>query len=59
MLNDVARPGIGFDAEDNEVTILTRAGDQAVPRRSKPEIAVAILDRVEALRTAGEASATG
>jgi phosphopantothenoylcysteine synthetase/decarboxylase len=54
VLNDVAQPGIGFDSEDNEVVILTRAGDHAVPRGPKSSIAVAILDRVESLRTAKE-----
>ena len=54
VLNDVSRPGIGFDSEDNEVTILTRAGEHAVPRGPKPSIAVAILDRVESLRSAKE-----
>ncbi|MEX2412660.1 MAG: phosphopantothenoylcysteine decarboxylase, partial [Thermoleophilaceae bacterium] len=55
VLNDVSQPGIGFDAEENEVTILTRDGEQPVPRGSKSAIAIAILDRVEAVRrTAGE-----
>jgi phosphopantothenoylcysteine decarboxylase/phosphopantothenate--cysteine ligase len=56
VLNDVSRPGIGFDSADNEVTVVTAAGDQAVPRASKPLIASAILDCVESLRkTASEA----
>jgi phosphopantothenoylcysteine decarboxylase / phosphopantothenate---cysteine ligase len=52
--NDVSQPGIGFDAAENEVTILTRAGTDSVPRGSKSSVAAAILDRVESLRNAKE-----
>lgn len=54
VLNDVSDSAIGFDSEDNEVTILTRDGDHAVPRAPKSSVAVAILDRVESLRNAKE-----
>jgi phosphopantothenoylcysteine decarboxylase / phosphopantothenate---cysteine ligase len=50
VLNDVSQPGIGFDSTDNEVTVVTAAGDQAVPRASKATVASAILDSVESLR---------
>lgn len=50
VLNDVSQPGIGFDATDNEVTVITAAGEQPVPRASKPAVASAILDCVESLR---------
>jgi phosphopantothenoylcysteine decarboxylase / phosphopantothenate---cysteine ligase len=50
VLNDVSQPGIGFDSTDNEVTVVTAAGDQAVPRASKAIVASAILDSVESLR---------
>ncbi|MDP9135548.1 MAG: bifunctional phosphopantothenoylcysteine decarboxylase/phosphopantothenate--cysteine ligase CoaBC, partial [Actinomycetota bacterium] len=53
VLNDVSQPGIGFDSADNEVTVLTAAGDQAVPRASKAAVASAILDCVESLRKTG------
>ena len=33
VVNDVAQPGIGFDAADNEVTIVTADGDQRRPAR--------------------------
>jgi len=49
VLNDVSRPDIGFDAHENEVTILTVAGERPVARAPKEEIAAAILDEVEAL----------
>jgi phosphopantothenoylcysteine decarboxylase/phosphopantothenate--cysteine ligase len=51
VLNDVSQPGIGFDSSDNEVTVVTAAGELAVPRASKAAVASAILDSVESLRT--------
>jgi phosphopantothenoylcysteine decarboxylase/phosphopantothenate--cysteine ligase len=50
VVNDVSRPGIGFDATDNEVTIVTAAGDEPVPRGTKAEVARAILATVDRLR---------
>jgi phosphopantothenoylcysteine decarboxylase/phosphopantothenate--cysteine ligase len=49
VFNDVARSGIGFDAVENEVTIVTAAGEQAIAQAPKDEIAAAILDQVESL----------
>jgi phosphopantothenoylcysteine decarboxylase/phosphopantothenate--cysteine ligase len=46
VVNDVGEPGIGFDAADNEVTILTGETEQHVPRTTKAEVAAAILDAV-------------
>jgi phosphopantothenoylcysteine decarboxylase/phosphopantothenate--cysteine ligase len=46
VVNDVAEPGIGFDAADNEVTIVTAAQERRVPRATKAEVAAAILDAV-------------
>jgi phosphopantothenoylcysteine decarboxylase/phosphopantothenate--cysteine ligase len=51
VLNDVSRPGIAFDAPDNEVTILTAEGERHVPRASKAEVAGAVLDSVLSLRS--------
>ena len=53
VLNDVARTDIGFDADENEVTLLTANGERAVPKAPKDEIAAAILDEVEALLADG------
>ena len=50
VLNDVSRGDVGFDAGENEVTILTAAGETGVPRSSKAEVAAAILDAVAQLR---------
>jgi phosphopantothenoylcysteine decarboxylase/phosphopantothenate--cysteine ligase len=55
VINDVSQPGIGFDSERNAVTILTRAGSEAVPETSKWEVAHRVLDavvRVKAERAA-------
>jgi phosphopantothenoylcysteine decarboxylase/phosphopantothenate--cysteine ligase len=52
VVNDVSQPGIGFDATDNEVTIVTAAGDEPVPRATKAEVARAILATVDRLRAA-------
>jgi phosphopantothenoylcysteine decarboxylase/phosphopantothenate--cysteine ligase len=57
VVNDVSRADIGFDAADNEVTILTAAGEAHVARASKADVARAVLDVVAALRAAAAAGA--
>ena len=47
--NDVSRSDIGFDASDNEVTLLSAAGERPLAKAPKDEIAAAILDEVERL----------
>jgi phosphopantothenoylcysteine decarboxylase/phosphopantothenate--cysteine ligase len=49
VFNDVGRADIGFDSGENEVVLITRDGERAVPKASKQEIAVAIFDAVEDL----------
>jgi phosphopantothenoylcysteine decarboxylase/phosphopantothenate--cysteine ligase len=49
VFNDVSRGGIAFDADDNEVVLISRDGEQALPRARKQAIAAGILDAVEAL----------
>jgi phosphopantothenoylcysteine decarboxylase / phosphopantothenate---cysteine ligase len=49
VVNDVSRPGVGFDTADNEVAILTEDGRVDVPKAPKAEIADAILDAVDRL----------
>ena len=49
VYNDVSAPGIGFDATDNEVTLVTHAGERGLARASKAEIAAGIVDEVERL----------
>jgi phosphopantothenoylcysteine decarboxylase/phosphopantothenate--cysteine ligase len=53
VLNDVARTDIGFDAYENEVTLLTASGERTVAKAPKDEIARAVLDEVEALLANG------
>ncbi|MBS1870985.1 MAG: bifunctional phosphopantothenoylcysteine decarboxylase/phosphopantothenate--cysteine ligase CoaBC [Actinobacteria bacterium] len=55
VVNDISRPDIGFDTVENEVTIVTPAGERPVARAPKAEVAAAILDAVAELR-AGRAS---
>lgn len=47
VLNDVSRPDVGFDAEDNEVVLVWEAGERAVVKASKRRIAAAVLDEAE------------
>jgi phosphopantothenoylcysteine decarboxylase/phosphopantothenate--cysteine ligase len=51
VVNDVGKPGVGFDATDNEVTIVTRHGEVEVPRTGKDAVARAILDAVLRIRS--------
>jgi phosphopantothenoylcysteine decarboxylase / phosphopantothenate---cysteine ligase len=53
VFNDVSQSGIGFEAEDNELVLLSAAGERKIGRRSKAECAVAILDEVEGLLEGG------
>jgi len=50
VVNDIARADIGFESPDNEVTIVTAAGETHVARASKAEVARAVLDAVIVLR---------
>ena len=49
VFNDVGRDDIGFDSRDNEVTLVSAAGERTVAKAPKNEIAAAILDEVERL----------
>jgi phosphopantothenoylcysteine decarboxylase/phosphopantothenate--cysteine ligase len=50
VLNDVSDPAIGFESEDNAVTLIAADSEATVPIAPKDAIAEAILDRVAALR---------
>jgi phosphopantothenoylcysteine decarboxylase / phosphopantothenate---cysteine ligase len=54
VVNDVGAPGIGFDAPENEVTIVTADGERHVPRASKAAVATAILDAVLSRRSSSD-----
>jgi phosphopantothenoylcysteine decarboxylase / phosphopantothenate---cysteine ligase len=52
VVNDISRPGVGFDAPDNEVTILTRErGELRLRKARKDQIADGVLDEVDKIRT--------
>jgi phosphopantothenoylcysteine decarboxylase/phosphopantothenate--cysteine ligase len=53
VYNDVSRDDVGFDAVDNEVTLIARDGERPVARASKAVVAAAILDEIERLRGGG------
>jgi phosphopantothenoylcysteine decarboxylase/phosphopantothenate--cysteine ligase len=58
VVNDVGQVGIGFDAPDNEVTIITADAERHVPRAAKSEVAKTLLGEVRQLRAAGTPTAT-
>jgi phosphopantothenoylcysteine decarboxylase/phosphopantothenate--cysteine ligase len=49
VYNDVARDDIGFDTAENEVVLVTAAGERRVAKASKDRIAAAIVDTAEEL----------
>jgi phosphopantothenoylcysteine decarboxylase/phosphopantothenate--cysteine ligase len=49
VFNDVSRADIGFDAEENEVVVISANGDRAIAKAPKQVVAAAILDEVERL----------
>jgi len=53
VFNDVSQSGVGFEAEDNEIVLVSSQGERRIGRRSKEECAVAILDDVEDLLGGG------
>jgi phosphopantothenoylcysteine synthetase/decarboxylase len=50
VVNDISDVAIGFESDQNEVTIVTAAGARPVPRGPKSAVAAAIVDVVEELR---------
>jgi phosphopantothenoylcysteine decarboxylase/phosphopantothenate--cysteine ligase len=49
VYNDVSRSDIGFDSAENEVVLVGRGFEHAVPKAGKQRIAAAILDEAERL----------
>lgn len=56
VLNDISNPAIGFESQENAVTLIDSASADHVPQASKDTIADAILDRVSSLREEGRES---
>ena len=50
VLNDVSDPSIGFESDQNAVTLIDKSSETAVPTASKDSIADTILERVDQLR---------
>ena len=49
VFNDVSRSDVGFESEENEVTLITAAGERHVAKQRKAAIAAAILDEVASM----------
>ena len=50
VANDVTVPGAGFNVDTNIATLITKEGSEALPLKTKRELADIILDRITALR---------
>ena len=53
VFNDVSRRDVGFDSEENEVTIISPRGERVVTKRSKDQVAAVILDEITGLLEGG------
>ncbi len=51
VLNDISNPSIGFESDENAVTLIDAEAESVVSRASKDTIADAILERVDELRS--------
>ena len=49
VYNDVSRSDIGFDADENEVVLVSADGERRLPKAPKDQIAAAIVDTAEEL----------
>jgi phosphopantothenoylcysteine decarboxylase/phosphopantothenate--cysteine ligase len=49
VYNDVSREDVGFDAEENEVVLVSAGGERRVDKAPKDRIAAAIVDTAEEL----------
>jgi phosphopantothenoylcysteine decarboxylase/phosphopantothenate--cysteine ligase len=57
VVNDISRPDIGFEADANEVVIVTASGERRIPRCSKEAVADAILDELQRQRQEADGGA--
>jgi phosphopantothenoylcysteine decarboxylase/phosphopantothenate--cysteine ligase len=51
VVNDVSKRGIGFETEDNEVTLISPSSELRIPKQSKEGVAAVILDHLQELRS--------
>jgi phosphopantothenoylcysteine decarboxylase/phosphopantothenate--cysteine ligase len=49
VYNDVSAPGVGFESADNEVVLISEAGERRVERAPKSRVAAEIWNEVERL----------
>jgi phosphopantothenoylcysteine decarboxylase/phosphopantothenate--cysteine ligase len=49
VFNDISRDDVGFDADENEVVLVSAGGEERVAKAPKDRIAAAIVDRAEEL----------
>src|SRR5262249_54906612 len=56
VLNDISNPEIGFESQENAVTLIDPTDTTPVAQASKDVVADAILDRVSLLRGEGRES---
>jgi phosphopantothenoylcysteine decarboxylase/phosphopantothenate--cysteine ligase len=49
VYNDVGRSDIGFDSPDNEVVLVSAAGERPIPKARKEAVAAAVFDEIEGL----------
>lgn len=49
VFNDVSRADIGFEAEENEVVLVSAEGERTIAKTSKSEVAAEVLDEVVTL----------
>ena len=54
IANDVSQSGIGFNADENEVTLVSTAGDLRLPRDSKHSLAQTLIEQIAELMGANE-----
>ncbi|WP_455221077.1 bifunctional phosphopantothenoylcysteine decarboxylase/phosphopantothenate--cysteine ligase CoaBC [Kaarinaea lacus] len=48
VANDISRTDIGFDSEDNAVTVFWQGGDKSIAKASKPQIARQLIELIAA-----------
>lgn len=54
IANDVSQSGIGFNADENEVTLVSTAGDFSLPRDSKHSLAQTLIEQIAELMSTHE-----
>jgi phosphopantothenoylcysteine decarboxylase / phosphopantothenate---cysteine ligase len=51
VLNDISNPEIGFESQENAITLVDSTSDTPIPQASKDTVADVILERVDQLRS--------